>query len=45
MITSAERQHFLQFKDFSRDEFDYLFERARWIKSSSSSPTSANTGR
>jgi ornithine carbamoyltransferase len=26
-------KHFLQFKDFSRDEFDYLFERTRWIKS------------
>jgi ornithine carbamoyltransferase len=25
-------KHFLQFKDFGRDEFDYLFERTRWIK-------------
>jgi ornithine carbamoyltransferase len=25
-------KHFLQFKDFSREEFDYLFERSRWIK-------------
>ena len=25
-------KHFLQFKDFSREEFDYLFERTRWIK-------------
>jgi ornithine carbamoyltransferase len=25
-------RHFLQFKDFSRDEFEYLFERTRWIK-------------
>src|SRR5260221_12603510 len=25
-------KHFLQFKDFSRDEFDCLFERTRWIK-------------
>jgi ornithine carbamoyltransferase len=25
-------RHFLQFKDFSRAEFDYLFERTRWIK-------------
>ena len=25
-------KHFLQFKDFSRDEYDYLFERTRWIK-------------
>jgi ornithine carbamoyltransferase len=24
--------HFLQFSDFSRDEFDHLFERTRWIK-------------
>src|SRR5271169_1284528 len=24
--------HFLQFKDFSRDELDYLFLRTRWIK-------------
>ncbi len=25
-------KHFLQFKDFSRDEFEYLFERTAWIK-------------
>ncbi|EXI88702.1 MAG: Ornithine carbamoyltransferase 1, phaseolotoxin-sensitive [Candidatus Accumulibacter sp. BA-94] len=25
-------RHFLQFKDFTRAEFDHLFERARWIK-------------
>lgn len=25
-------KHFLQFKDFTRQEFDYLFERTRWIK-------------
>ena len=25
-------KHFLQFKDFSRDELDYLFARTRWIK-------------
>ena len=25
-------KHFLQFKDFTRDEFVYLFERTRWIK-------------
>ena len=25
-------KHFLQFKDFTRDEFDYLFERSRTIK-------------
>ncbi|MGL5632379.1 MAG: ornithine carbamoyltransferase [Azovibrio sp.] len=27
-----ELRHFLQFKDFTRAEFDYLFERTRWIK-------------
>ena len=25
-------RHFLQFKDFSREEIDYLFARTRWIK-------------
>ena len=25
-------KHFLQLKDFSREELDYLFERTRWIK-------------
>ena len=25
-------KHFLEFGDFSREEFDYLFERTRWIK-------------
>lgn len=25
-------RHFLQFKDLSREELDYLFERTRWIK-------------
>ena len=25
-------KHFLQFKDFSRDELDYLFARTLWIK-------------
>ena len=25
-------KHFLQFKDFSSEEFTYLFERTRWIK-------------
>ncbi|MSQ19867.1 MAG: ornithine carbamoyltransferase [Betaproteobacteria bacterium] len=25
-------KHFLQFKDFSREELDYLFARTRWIK-------------
>ncbi|MBP6708036.1 MAG: ornithine carbamoyltransferase [Candidatus Accumulibacter sp.] len=26
------QKHFLQFKDFTRVEFDHLFARARWIK-------------
>ena len=25
-------RHYLQFKDFTREEYDYLFGRARWIK-------------
>lgn len=25
-------KHFLQFNDFCREEYEYLFERARWIK-------------
>lgn len=25
-------RHFLQFKDLTREEFDYIFARARWIK-------------
>jgi len=25
-------RHFLQFKDFAREEFEYLFDRTRWIK-------------
>ncbi|HUW37314.1 MAG TPA: ornithine carbamoyltransferase [Rhodocyclaceae bacterium] len=29
---TAAPRHFLQFNDFSRAEFDYLFARARWIK-------------
>jgi len=32
MANSTAPRHFLQFNDFSRAEFDYLFERARWIK-------------
>jgi ornithine carbamoyltransferase len=27
-----EARHYLQFRDFSRDEYEYVFERARWIK-------------
>jgi len=25
-------RHYLQFKDFAREEYEYLFERTRWIK-------------
>ena len=25
-------KHFLQLKDFSREELDYMFARTRWIK-------------
>ena len=25
-------KHFLQFRDFTRDEFEYVYERTRWIK-------------
>ena len=28
-----ELRHFLQFKDFTRPEFEHVFERTRWIKS------------
>ena len=31
-IANSDVKHFLQFKDLSREEFDYLFERTRWIK-------------
>jgi len=31
-VAKTPVRHFLQFKDFTRDEFDYLFERTRWIK-------------
>jgi len=27
-------KHYLQFNDLSREEYDYLFERTRWIKNS-----------
>lgn len=27
-----ELKHFLQFNDFTREEFEHLFERTRWIK-------------
>jgi len=32
MMMATAPRHFLQFNDFSREEFDYLFERTRWIK-------------
>ena len=25
-------KHFLQFRDFTRDEFEYIYDRTRWIK-------------
>jgi len=28
----AALRHYLQFKDFSREEYEHLFERTRWIK-------------
>ncbi|HKP65719.1 MAG TPA: ornithine carbamoyltransferase [Casimicrobiaceae bacterium] len=31
-MVAAKPAHFLQFRDFSRDGFDHLFERTRWIK-------------
>jgi len=33
-MTTAKQplRHYLQFKDFSREEYDYLFARTRWIK-------------
>ena len=31
-ITRMAPKHFLQLKDFSRNELEYLFERTRWIK-------------
>jgi ornithine carbamoyltransferase len=31
-MAASHPRHFLQFRDFSRDEFDHLFERTRWIK-------------
>jgi len=31
-MADSEPRHFLQFRDFSHAEFDYLFERTRWIK-------------
>ena len=30
--TPVKRRHYLQFKDFSRQEYEYLFARTRWIK-------------
>ena len=31
-MAAAPPKHFLQFRDFTRDEFDHLFARTRWIK-------------
>ena len=28
----TELKHYLQFKDFTRAEYDYVFQRAKWIK-------------
>jgi len=28
----VELRHYLQFKDFTLDEYEYLFARTRWIK-------------
>jgi ornithine carbamoyltransferase len=30
--TPVKRRHYLQFKDFSRQEYEHLFARTRWIK-------------
>jgi len=32
MPTMTQPRHYLQFKDFSREEYAWLFERTRWIK-------------
>jgi len=32
MVAAVSPRHFLQFNDFSREEFDYVFERTRRIK-------------
>jgi ornithine carbamoyltransferase len=31
-MQSSPPRHFLQFRDFSRAEFDHLFDRTKWIK-------------
>src|SRR5437867_13148697 len=31
-MVPAPPKHFLQFRDFTREEFDHLFARTRWIK-------------
>ena len=31
-MSPAPPRHFLQFRDFARDEFEHLFARTRWIK-------------
>ena len=32
MKAQAAPRHYLQFKDFSRGEYEHLFARTRWIK-------------
>jgi ornithine carbamoyltransferase len=32
LSTAPAPRHFLQLRDFSREEFDYLFARTKWIK-------------
>lgn len=31
-VANKPLRHFLEFKDLTREEFDYIFQRARWIK-------------
>ena len=31
-VVNKAPRHFLEFKDLTREEFDYIFQRARWIK-------------
>ena len=32
MTTKTSVKHYLQFKDFTREEYGYVFDRTRWIK-------------
>ena len=38
MMPAATMKHYLQFKDFSADEYAYLFERAALIKAANKPP-------